>query len=277
MTLLLLVCMLLGCQSNESSQANSAQITVFNKTLDDMSGVQEEIDLVKDFPFTDYKIYKVRSIGAFYVDNRSDLIKNGVKRGYVWEKPFVDIMEQRVRPGSTVVDIGAHIGIHTLSMSRLAGEAGVVVAFEPQLKIYSELINNIVLNNKNNIVAYRCALGNKRASVEMNPPVADNEGATSLGSGGDSVEMITLDSLKLDDVSFIKIDVENFEYEVLLGAKETIARNKPYMIVEIMGNSYLPVMNRKEREEETKKLIESMGYKLEFIEGSWSDWLATPL
>ena len=157
------------------------------------------------------------------------------------------------------------------------GNEGRVIAFEPQIKLYSELVMNMLLNKCQNVIAYRCALGDMIKSIEMSPSVAGNEGGTPIGRGGDIAEMITLDSLNLDNVSFIKIDVENFEYEVLFGAEQTIRRNRPYMIIEIMGNVYSPIPNREELVQKTIRMVEQMGYSLKYIDGSWSDWLATPL
>lgn len=262
-----------GCQNSSSPQKS---MTVFNQSLDGLQGAQDEVNEIKNFQQDDYKIYKVRGVGSFYVDNREDLIKRGLRQGNMWEPEFVAIMKKQIQPGTTAVDVGAHVGSHTLSMSKFVGEQGKVISFEPLKKLYTELVHNVTLNDRHNVTAYRCALGSTFQEIEMNPALPDNEGATAIGQGGDPAPMITLDSLNLENVSFIKIDVENYEYEVLKGAEKTIRKYHPYMIIEIMGNSYVPVANRSESVDKTVKLIEDMGYDVKFIEGSWSDWLATP-
>lgn len=261
-----------GCKSSEKEK-----ITIFQENINSIVGPEDEVVLLKTFPKAFYKIYTIDGLGSFYIDSRVDLIKNQLTAGRAWEDNFIPLLKQYITPGTTVIDIGAHIGTHTLSMSRLVGEKGRVIAFEPQIKLYSELVMNMVLNDCKNVTAYRCALGDSFKSIEMNPSMAGNEGATLIGKGGDKAEMITLDSLNLTHVSFIKIDVENFEYEVLLGAKETILRNRPYIILEIMGNTYNPILNRDERVRQTIAMLEQLGYSLKYIEGSWSDWLATPM
>lgn len=267
---------LLTLASCGNSGPANPEMTVFNGSLDDLRGKHEEVEVIRHFPLEVYKTYKVWGVGSFYVDDGDDLIKRGIRLGNPWEPAFALIMKEHIKPGSTAVDIGAHIGSHTMTLSKLVGDQGKVIAFEPQIKLYSELVHNIALNNRNNVTAYRCALGDTCQEIEMNPAMHDNEAVTAVGKGGDRTQMILLDSLNLENVSFIKIDVENYEYEVLKGAEQTIRKYHPYMIVEIMGNSYVPVANRTDRVEKTVKLIEEMGYDVKFIEGSWSDWLATP-
>ena len=88
----------------------------------------------------------------------------------------------------------------------------------------------------------------------------------------------TLDSFQLCNVSLIKIDAENFELQVLEGARETILRNHPIILIEIMGN------HRKAREEEididffTHTIIEYiklLGYEVRNI--YLDDYIALPL
>jgi len=68
----------------------------------------------------------------------------------------------------------------------------------------------------------------------------ENTGATHVSSNTndlDKVELKKLDDYELTDVDFIKIDVEGYENQVVLGAKETLLRNKPIIIVEQKGFS----------------------------------------
>lgn len=245
--------------------------------MDAITGSEEEKNLLHFFPKPLYQICSVKEIGSFYVDSRMDLIKNELKAGHPWETCIVDLIKKHAQPGTVALDIGAHMGIHTISLASAVGENGMVIAFEPQLKLFSELVMNVLLNNCSNVIAYRCALGDESKSIEMSPAVAGNEGATAIGKGGDRAEMIPLDSLEVKNVSFIKIDVENFEYEVLKGAEKTIRENHPYIVIEIMGNTYQPIPDREQKVQRVLKLLEGWGYSLSYIQGSWSDWLATPL
>lgn len=270
-----LILSIYSCKKESNTPLST--ITTFEGSIESLKGDTQETSLIKNFPKPFYQIYSVQNVGSFYVDNRVDIIKNQLRSGQIWENPIVEAMKKHIKPGSVAIDIGAHVGTHSLIMSKLTGKEGKVIAFEPQLKLFSELVMNMVLNQCDNVKAFRCAVGEEFRLVEMNPPVVDNEGGTKIGKGGDKAQLIPLDSLGLTNVSLIKVDVENYEYEVLLGAEKTIKENRPVIIIEIMGNIYQSIPNRQELVYKTLHTIEKMGYSVKYIDGSWSDWLATPL
>lgn len=270
------LCSLIACKPSEPPKKIPEVIAVFDKNLQGLSGPSEEMALIKTFPLALYKIYAVPGLGEFYIDSRADIIKDELRKGNPWESNIAELMQKHIKPGTTAIDIGSHIGTHTLSMSKFVGDKGSVIAFEPQKKLFAELVMNMNLNSCENVTAYRCALGNEKKTIEMNTAYPGNEGGTGIGSGGDSVEMIPLDLLELENVSFIKMDVENVEYEVLQGAEKTLLKNRPVMIIEIMGNIYQPIPDRNQKVWKTLKWLEDRGYQLQYIDGSWSDWLAIP-
>ena len=253
------------------------EITTYLGNIETVKGDPEDLMLIKYFPKAYYQLCEVQGIGSFYVDARTDIIKNRLRRGDVWEPEIVSIIEQYVTEESTAIDIGSHIGTHAVTMSKRVGPKGKVVAFEPQKKIYAELVMNMEVNGCRNAHCYRAAVGSSFGEIEMNPTVIDNEGGVGIGKGGDRAKRIALDSLGLDNVSLMKIDVENRELDVLKGARQTILKTHPVLIVEIMGNTYQPIENRSDRVKEVLQYIEGMGYQLSYIEGSWSDWLAIPI
>ena len=141
-----------------------------------------------------------------------------------------------IKPGMLVVEVGANIGAHTMHLAQLVGENGGVVAFEPQRVIYQMLCANLALNGIENTDAKCLAVGAEPGEIVV-PRVdyrsAGNFGGISLGAGdGDVVEMIALDNLLLPACHMIKIDVEGMEKSVLDGARQTIARFRPYLYVE---------------------------------------------
>ncbi len=247
------------------------------RLLDD----RDEMDAyVAAFPVEDYEIVPMagRLVGAkLYLDQNTDVIKDEIRAGNVWESTVIDQIIPHVRPSSTVIDIGAHIGAHTLYMSRMAGPAGRVYAFEPQKKLYRELVHNMQLNGALNVVPLRYAIGDTSGVIEMNMPTEGNEGGTSVGKGGDQAELRTIDSFGFDNVSLIKIDVESMEDPVLRGARQTILRSRPVLLVEIQGG-YIPESappEVRERIEATTTDIESMGYQL--IRIGVYDYMALPI
>ena len=198
----------------------------------------EILQFIQNFPYSEYQICFANP-SRFYMDiNTTDYIKNSLKKGYVWEPHINQLIFQYALPGSTALDIGAHIGTHTFILSQAVGNTGTVFAFEPQPKIFRELFLNMALNELSNIWFYYGGVGDKMGQIELSPLVQGNEAGTGLWGGtGKFVPLITIDSLKLEKclASATKIDVEGQENAVLDGAKETMLRERPVILIEIMG------------------------------------------
>ncbi len=181
------------------------------------------------------------------------------------------------KPGTIAVDLGAHIGTQTLLLARAVGPEGRVFAFEPQWKMFRELVWNLTLNDCNNVTVLRCAVGDANRTVQLDPPIPENEGARTIGKGSETAPMRTLDSFGLENVSMIKIDVENYEERVLNGARETILRNKPVMHVEILGHKQKLKQMGINDIYKTRIIIQqikALGYSVQEVAG---DYLALPL
>jgi FkbM family methyltransferase len=237
---------------------------------------QQMREYMAKLPAGVYQEYRLDPIGKFYVDDDKDFIKRFIVQNQVWEPWLVALFAKYVRPGSTVIDAGAHVGIHTLSFARLVGSSGRVYAFEPQRKLFRELVFNIRLNAMENVVPLRYALGHTAGVTQMDNTVPANEGSTSVGGGGERVELRPLDSFGFRNVSLLKIDVEHFEDFLLEGAQLTIARNRPVILIEIMGgfNHQDPPAEVKARIDATMARLKALGYRLEQIRGP--DYLALP-
>lgn len=145
-----------------------------------------------------------------------------------------------VRPGMTVVEVGANIGVHTVHLAGLVGERGAVLAFEPQPVVFQLLCANVALNSILHVRCFQKGVAREAGSFRL-PPLdyrqAANFGNVSLqpappGEQGESVEAITLDCLQLPRCDFIKIDVEGMEWDVLQGAAATIQQHHPLLYLE---------------------------------------------
>ena len=121
----------------------------------------------------------------------------------------------------------------------------MVYSFEP----FSQNISLLKMNMKNyenKSKIFEIALSDKEGTMPLYNSQAGNFGGFSLHSYSNgssfivnpSINVITLDSLNLDNISMIKIDVENHENEVLEGAKQTILRNKPIIFIENLFYGY---------------------------------------
>ena len=263
-----------GCSGPPASYAPLPIVATSPAVLDDTSEVRKYLNA---FPVEQYRQYEVRRLGRFFIDNTKDEIKRIIAAGEIWDAHVLELLENYVQPGTVVLDVGAHIGTHTVSIARLVGPWGRVYAFEPQRKIYRELYHNLALNGVTNAVTLRYAVGSGDARIiEMNPAAAENEGGTAVGSGGDRAELRTLDSFGFERVSLVKIDVERYENDVLDGAVATIRRNHPVIVIEIMGgeNYRTASADVRERIHATWKKLERLGYTVTPVFNH--DYLALP-
>ena len=133
----------------------------------------------------------------------------------------------------TAIDVGGHCGFWSYY---LGGNFKKVYAFEP-VEIFRECFKKNIPHE--NIELLPVALGNENRFVSMNVEL-ENTGATHVSgkiNNSNKVELKKLDDYEYSNVDFIKIDVEGYENQVVLGAKETLIRNKPIIIVEQKGFS----------------------------------------
>lgn len=185
-----------------------------------------------------------------------------------YEKQNVKLLREHLKPGSTFIDIGAHVGYHSLIASHLVGNTGRVICFEPNKESFKRLQMHLELNNAGNIAARNLAVSDKDAEAEffVNP---FNDGGHSLESfhGYQPLRRTQVRSINLDDflqkefsglpVSFIKIDVEGHQLNVLNGMTETINKWRPKMIIEVGEND--PGRN------DTFRFLEEAGYNCIWI------------
>ncbi|WP_126282979.1 FkbM family methyltransferase [Burkholderia stagnalis] len=159
-----------------------------------------------------------------------------------WSEPESFVFSQIIRDGDVVVEAGANIGSHTVMLSRAVGDAGIVFAFEPQRHTFQLLCANLALNERLNVRALQCAVGDAEGAVEFpiaDPRLANNFGGSSLflqGLPTESVALRTVDSLRLPRFDFLKADVEGFEANVIRGAHESIRTHRPIVYLEYLNH-----------------------------------------
>jgi len=140
--------------------------------------------------------------------------------------------------GVFVIDGGANIGCYTLELARLMSGWGSVIAFEPQFWVFGQLFGNICIANCLNARPIMAALGKSNGVVpvpQVDPCKPQNFGGISLldTSGKlDEVPMMTIDSLNLQRLDILKLDVEGMEIDALEGAQYTLKRCKPVVVAE---------------------------------------------
>jgi FkbM family methyltransferase len=185
-----------------------------------------------------------------------------------WSDAEAGLIEQLVGKGATIVEVGAHLGAHTVPAAKHVGAGGRVIAFEPQAPIFALLEENLRANGAAWVDARRQAVGSRAGKANL--PAIDYDaaegnfggctlleharGAHVAGAGaGELVDVVTIDGLRLDRLDLLKADVEGFEAEVLRGARETIERCRPILYLE---------NDHDERSAELIRLVMDLGYRL---------------
>lgn len=132
------------------------------------------------------------------------------------------------------IDIGAHVGLWTMQLVNFFDE---IVAFEPMPGFFECFRSNLKEDlDEDRVVFWPYALSNKSGDIDIQV-TADNSGNSHVAVNRNeglivNVSVCRLDGFAFNPVDFMKIDVEGWEYPVVLGAEQTIKRCKPVIVVE---------------------------------------------
>lgn len=153
----------------------------------------------------------------------------------------------------TVLQAGGHAGLYARKYSKLFH---TVYTFEPEQTNYRCL--EINLQGIKNVRYFNKCIGeeNKLVSLDLNKHNTGNHSINIDPDGHSSIECVTIDSLDILDLDLIHLDLEGYEYYALQGAKETIQRYKPLIVVE--KNKMIRKFNLKFKH--IVRLMESLGY-----------------
>jgi FkbM family methyltransferase len=165
-------------------------------------------------------------------DHLATLIR---RTGHFYEPDVLAKIHEIYLPGTIVVDVGANIGNHTVFFAAILGAP--VVAIEPYAPNHDVLQLNIAANGLETLVHTHClALGDRDGSGSARIGDPGNLGTVGVSAGAGDIPIRSLDGMRLDQpVGLIKIDVEGGEAAVLAGARHTIRRWFPDIMVEADG------------------------------------------
>ena len=178
--------------------------------------------------------------------------------------------------GTTIIDIGAHIGRHAIPLAKKIGPAGLLYAFEPIPLIRNRLNENIYASGLNNVVVLPFALSNKREVADFTyvPNLPEESGLKERRIYNDipsEFQKIKVGVFQLDDliplgskVSFLKIDVEGGELDVFLGASNLLETSRPIVAFECGAASFLGYHEAPDR---IFDIFDALGYQIFAITG----------
>lgn len=237
-------------------------INNINNNINNISNNSPNSSLLKQFLVHNNNITDVLSVKFYVPYYPIDLIQRTlVETGKFFEHDSILAESDKyLNKNSIVLDLGANIGNHTLYWNKIT-KVKKIYAFEPVDDTYEILERNIELNNivNNSISINHIGLGDKigKASVAGKYDLYNIGGTNIKMDDNGDFNVTTLDkfmeeNFKEDKIDLIKIDVEGFEYQVLSGAKKTLAKYNPVIIIESFANKF----------EQVNSLLNSYGYKM---------------
>ncbi|MGO8807141.1 MAG: FkbM family methyltransferase [Candidatus Bathyarchaeia archaeon] len=163
-------------------------------------------------------------------------------------------------PGKSFVDVGANVGCWAFYVAKRGFE---VYAFEPGPKAFSQMKERSA--KYPNLHPYPYALGDTDRIGRLGFAAFDKGGVVDQeinlpGGGTVNVAIRKLDSLSLPAVGVIKIDTEGYETPILQGAKETIQKYKPRLVIEVHKQTGKAAQTFEEEKHRIEKILESLGY-----------------
>src|SRR5215208_5801779 len=202
-----------------------------------------------------------------------DWLQSEILRDKCLEPLTSNLYELLLRPGDNYVDVGAHVGFHTLLARKFVGATGRVVAIEPQPYNCQKIMANWRSNGFTNLTLFVAAVGEHDTSVSLHQQSASDTSRLSLclEPVNDqpqvfNVPMKRLDtifnSLALSQVRLLKIDVEGYELESLRGLGSYLLAIDNIILEVLDGATQLSA-----KTSALLGLLESNGYALRTVSG----------
>ena len=190
-----------------------------------------------------WRIIGHTDVGPIYGDVRDQTIASRLAADRTWA-PFERAwLAEQVRPGMSVVDVGANLGYFSRALAEMVGPGGRVLAIEPVPEMAALTQANLALAGVGNVELITAALGDADGVATVRLPEAKNLGNSRIfGDDGDALattRVVRLDDILLPDVHIdvMKIDTEGMDHRVVRGALETMRRCGTSALVEFSPGS----------------------------------------
>ena len=177
------------------------------------------------------------------------------------------VLKRVLRPGMTIVDVGAHFGYFTVLFAGKVGKSGVVYAFEPDPTTFEFLERNT--KRFEHVACVNAAVTDHNATVTLYRSKKSSHNSLWIRNAGESSGSISVKAARLDDAlgdavaDFVKIDTEGCELEVLDSMTRLLERSPNItLLVEL---NPLRMMGRDRRPEDLLQKLLQLGFEIGFI------------
>lgn len=188
-----------------------------------------------------------------------------------YEECELKFLENTLKPGDTFIDIGANIGLYSLTAASIVTESGKVIAFEPFPKNYEKLSKHIRINSFKNISIEKLAISDKAGTItiyinekEQNCGMAST--IEQIYTAKETIQATTLDEYLLQhpqsQLHFIKMDIEGGELKALQGMQQTLKKYSPTLLIEFDEQI---LTQAKLCKEDIINFLKKFNYKLYFL------------
>lgn len=184
------------------------------------------------------------------------------------ERNEINLIKNVVKPGMRVVDIGANIGFYSLMFSDLVGSQGEVHCFEPEKNNFLNLTN--ICKGRKNIILNNMAVGKENRNINLY--VSDDLNVDHLTYATNDkrkelkIRCVSIDSYlkKENEIDFIKIDTQGFEYHVVQGMKNTLQKAKKIVLLSEFSKYDLEQAGSSHKD--YLKYLKAVGLKVKYLE-----------
>lgn len=198
----------------------------------------------------------------------SEWLQKNIRAGHLYEPDTVRLIHSIVERGDTCIDVGSHVGYFSLICAVMVGPDGKVISIDPQPDNCAKCLRNALLNDFTQINVVNAAVGAADSLVTLPHQRGNDRSKLSLVDGWSDSDtsfafttaLVTLDTLlntlgPMPCIKLLKIDAENYEYEILLGARSVLPAVEN-IVIEIHPHA------NAEKNHATCELLVSLGFDL---------------
>lgn len=170
---------------------------------------------------------------TLYLHPEGDVVCDNIAKGIPAEEHLVQYFNKLIKPTDVIVEGGVYVGLHTVRFADLASE-GYVYSFEASKRNYDLADQTLKDNNIQNVKLFNQALFSENTSIYLAESWTPDQDCVTVTPTSQAITAVTIDSLNLPKVDFIKLDIEGGEANALLGAVETIKKFQPIITFEYL-------------------------------------------